>query len=180
MASTIDSTRAGAESNRRQQDEIVAHDENADAITGEKGAHPVGVGLGSAVGGAAAGVGAGAIAGPIGAAVGAVVGGVIGGLAGKQIAEEIDPTVEEAYWRHEFVNRDYYDDGVAYSEVKPAYRFGWESRCRHAGRSWDQAEADIRREWDASAYGKKMSWDRAHQLIHDAWDRVECIFAKSV
>jgi len=179
MATTIDSTRAGVESQRRRHDELMARDENADAITGEPGSHPVGAGVGAAAGGAAAGIGAGAIGGPIGAAVGAVVGGVIGGLAGKEIAEEIDPTVEEAYWRHEYVNRDYYDDSVAYNDVKPAYRHGWESRCRHAGRSWDAAEADIRREWESSDYGKSMNWDRAHRPIHDAWDRVECIFTKS-
>jgi phage tail tape-measure protein len=41
----------------------------------------------------------GAAAGPAGVIAGAVVGGVIGGLAGKKAGEEINPTVEDAYWR---------------------------------------------------------------------------------
>jgi hypothetical protein len=158
---------------RTQAEEV---DRNEDPISGEPGAHPIGAGLGAAVVGAAGGVGVGALGGPVGAAVGAVVGGVVGGLAGKEIAEEIDPTVEEAYWRHEYVNRDYYDDGVAYSQVKPAYQFGWERRCRYANRSWDEAEADVRREWEASDQARSLRWEDAKRPIHDAWERIECMF----
>ena len=53
---------------------------NADPITGEPGAHPVGTGLG-AVGGAATGATVGALGGPVGAVVGGAVGAVVGGLA---------------------------------------------------------------------------------------------------
>lgn len=77
-------------------------DANEDPITGEPGAHPVGAGLGAAAGGAAAGAAAGIVAGPVGTVAGAVIGGVAGGLAGKAIAEGIDPTTEEQYWRDEY------------------------------------------------------------------------------
>ena len=69
----------------------------------------MGVGVGTAVGGAAAGAAGGAMAGPVGTVAGAVIGGVAGGLAGKGIAESIDPTVEDAYWRENYANRSYYD-----------------------------------------------------------------------
>jgi phage tail tape-measure protein len=94
---------------------------NRDPLTGEAGAHPVGVGLGTA-GGATAGAALGSLAGPVGAAVGAVVGGVAGGLGGKAVAEEIDPTIEDAYWRDTYKTRPYYDSKVAYDEYQPAYR----------------------------------------------------------
>jgi hypothetical protein len=74
-------------------------EENRDPITGAKGAHPVGVGVGTAVGGVVTGGVLGAAAGPVGVVAGAVVGGVLGGLAGKKAGEEINPTVEDAYWR---------------------------------------------------------------------------------
>src|SRR5688572_33242588 len=93
-------------------------DTNPDPITGEPGAHPIGTGLGAAAGGAAAGAAAGAVGGPVGAAVGAIVGGVAGGLAGKGIAEQIDPTAEDAYWRDEYRNRDYYDDSTTYGDIQ--------------------------------------------------------------
>ena len=79
-------------------------DTNPDPLTGERSSHPVGTGVGAAALGAA-GTAIGAAAGPVGAAVGAVIGGVAGGLAGKAIAEQIDPTLEESYWRETYTSR---------------------------------------------------------------------------
>lgn len=46
----------------------------------------------------------------IGAAVGAVAGGPAGGgLGGKGVAEVIDPTREDAYWRENYSDRPYVD-----------------------------------------------------------------------
>jgi len=147
---------------------------NPDAITGEPGSHPVGSGLGAAAGGALAGIGLGAAAGPIGAAIGAVVGGVAGGLAGKSVAEAIDPTVEDAYWRSEYPRRDYYNASVPYEKVQPAYRYGWEARARHRGRTWEEAQADLRRDWDVKQLERMPgTWEDAQRPIRDAWDRAE-------
>lgn len=66
-----------------------------DPLSGEIGAHPLGVGLGAIAGGAAIGATAGALAGPAGVVAGAAVGAVTGGLYGKAAAEGLDPTVEE-------------------------------------------------------------------------------------
>src|SRR5438067_804534 len=120
-------------------------DENRDPLSGEKGAHPVGTGLGAAVGGTAGGVALGAVGaaiqgaatgtlvgGPVGTAVGAAVGVVAGavggGLAGKAIAETIEPTAEEAHWRKTYQERPYVEEGATYDDYGPAYRYGWESR----------------------------------------------------
>lgn len=80
-------------------------DLHADPISGAPGSHPVGTGVGAAAGGAAAGAAIGAIAGPVGALVGVAVGAVVGGLAGKGVAEMVEPTAEEAYWRENYVGR---------------------------------------------------------------------------
>lgn len=82
-----------------QAQSTVIGDLHADPLTGEPGAHPVGTGLGAVAGGAAAGAATGAFAGPVGAVIGLAVGAVVGGLAGKGVAEVIDPTGEQAYWR---------------------------------------------------------------------------------
>jgi hypothetical protein len=152
---------------------------NPDAITGEPGSHPVGSGLGAAAGGALAGIGLGAAAGPVGAAIGAVVGGVAGGLAGKSVAEAIDPTVEDAYWREEYPRRDYYVEDVEYEDIQPAFQHGWESRARYADRSWDQAQDDVRREWESN-HAERMpgTWEDAQRPIRDAWDRAEARLAE--
>ena len=110
-----------------------ARDTNPDPITGKPGAHPIGVGIGAAAGGAAAGAAAGAVGGPVGAVAGAVIGGVAGGLAGKGVAEQIDPTAEDAYWRDEYPKRDYFDDEVSYDELAPAYRHSDAWACGFMG-----------------------------------------------
>lgn len=56
-----------------------------DPITGEPGAHPVGVGVGALSAGAA-GAAIGSFGGPIGVLIGAAIGAVAGGLAGKEVA----------------------------------------------------------------------------------------------
>ena len=78
---------------------------NRDLITGEPGSHPIGTGVGAALGGAAAGAVAGTVVGPIGTAIGGVVGAIVGGLAGKGVAEKIDPTREDVYWRENYKDR---------------------------------------------------------------------------
>jgi uncharacterized protein YcfJ len=147
-------------------------DANRDPISGEPGAHPVGTGVGAAAGGAAAGAMGGAVAGPVGAAVGAVAGAVAGGLAGKGIAESIDPTAEDAYWRENYRTRPYYTEGTDYDEYAPAYRHGWESRARYHDRSWDQVESDLGTEWERVKGKSKLGWEKAKGATRDAWDRI--------
>ncbi|AGA29055.1 hypothetical protein [Singulisphaera acidiphila] len=165
----------------KTHEKVTGADPNLDPISGEPGAHPFGVGLGAAVGGATAGVlggiAAGAVsgtaAGPIGSVVGAVVGGVAGGLAGKGIAESIDPTVEDAYWRANHTARPYYDPSRTYDDYEPAYRHGWESRSKYEDKSFDDVESDLQHDWETrQAKPSSMSWEKARPATRDAWDRL--------
>jgi hypothetical protein len=147
-------------------------DANRDPLTGASGAHPVGVGAGTATG-AAAGAAVGAVGGPVGAVIGTVVGGVAGGLAGKGAAEKVNPTLENEYWQTSYTSRPYFVDGVSYDEYRPAYRYGWESRTRYSGLTWDDAEEDIERNWDKHRGSSRLSWAQAKYAVRDAWHRVE-------
>ncbi len=149
-----------------------AGSENRDPLSGEKGAHPVGTGVGAAAAGAAAGAAGGALAGPAGAAVGAVIGAVAGGLAGKGVAESIDPTVETTYWRENYASRPYYEKGHAFDHYEPAYRYGWESRGRYPEETFESVETDLARDWDKVRGHSKMGWDKAKHATRDAWDRI--------
>lgn len=146
---------------------------NPDPITGAPGAHPVGTGLGTAAGGIAAGAAAGALAGPAGAVVGAVVGGVAGGLAGKSLAENIDPTLEEAYWEENFSSRPYYNQDSTFDEYRPAYRYGVDSHTRYRGRSFEAAEPELAAKWETSRGKSTLGWEKAKLAARDAWDRIE-------
>ena len=150
-------------------------DANRDPITGTPGAHPVGTGVGAA-GGAAAGAAVGAIAGPVGAAVGLVAGAVAGGLAGKGVAEKIDPTVEDNYWKTNFSKQKYVDRNADYSIYQPAYRAGYEGRTRYAGKTYEESEANLQRDYEKSKAGASLGWDKAKHAARDAWHRVDKAF----
>lgn len=153
--------------------------ENRDPITGAPGAHPVGTGVGAALGGAAAGAATGTVAGPVGTLVGAAVGAVVGGLAGKRVAESIDPTVEEAYWRENFRLRPYAGDR-SFDDFGPAYTYGlraWES---HPGQAFDDLEPDLSRNWAASRGASSLEWTDARSAARDAWQRLSDTVERAV
>ena len=63
---------------------------------------------------------------------------------------------------------DYFD------RFRPAYRYGFESAAHHMGRSWDEAESDLRRGWDSYEHrGEGQStWDEIKEAVRDAWERI--------
>lgn len=148
-------------------------DMNRDPITGAPGAHPVGTGLGAAAGGMAAGAAAGAVAGPAGALAGAAIGAVVGGLAGKGIAEKIDPTAEEAYWRTQYAREPYYERGYSFDDYHPGYRTGWEGRSRYAGRTYDEVERDLQRDYQRNRGSSQLDWSKNRHAVRAAWDRFD-------
>ena len=146
-------------------------DMNRDPITGAPGAHPVGTGLGAA-GGAAAGAAVGSVGGPLGAMVGGVVGAVAGGLAGKGVAEAIDPTAEQTYWRDNYRSRPYYDSRTTYDDWGPAYAFGVDAYTRRNGRSFDELESGLSQDWARARGRSTLGWEQAKHATRDAWTRV--------
>ncbi|MES2991671.1 MAG: hypothetical protein V4844_09635 [Pseudomonadota bacterium] len=154
-------------------DKIIDNDNaNRDPLTGAPGAHPVGTGVGAAVGGAAAGAATGTVAGPVGTIIGAAVGAIVGGLAGKGVAEKIDPTREDDYWRENYADRPYVNSGDSYDDYGPAYGYGVSSYQRLAGSSFDEAEPDLARGWNDARGSSSLEWDRAKGAARDAWTRV--------
>jgi len=156
--------------------EEVSADRNEDPITGEKGAHPVGVaagGAGGAVTGAAIGA---AVGGPVGAAVGGAVGAVAGGLAGKGAAEAVNPTEEENYWRGRFETLPYYRNGVQFDQYQPAFRFGWEAAARpeFRDRNFQDIEQQLETEWpNYNTTGQQtQDWEQYRPAARDAYERV--------
>jgi uncharacterized protein (TIGR02271 family) len=152
------------------------NDSNPDPITGEAGAHPVGTGIGAAGAGAVGAVVGGAVGGPVGAVVGSVIGGVVGGLMGKGAAEQVNPTVEEEYWRNHYTSRPYVDQkNDRFEDYHPAYQTGYEGYNRYAtgGRTFDDAEPDLRRDYESHHAGTGMGWEKAKHAAKDAWHRVE-------
>lgn len=149
-------------------------DANRDPITGEPGAHPVGVGAGGA-GGAAAGAAIGAaVGGPAGALVGGAIGAVAGGLGGKAAAEAVNPTEEENYWRKEYVNRPYARKDRDFDYYHPAYRYGWESATnpRYTRRPFNEVEPDLQKNWATARGASTADWHDVRDASRDSYERV--------
>jgi phage tail tape-measure protein len=149
-----------------------AGEANLDPISGRAGSHPVGTGTGAA-GGAAAGAFIGSVVGgPVGFAAGGAVGAVVGGLAGKGVAEAVNPTDEDAYWRENYGKSTYAVATRSYDIYRPAYQYGWESRARFDGKQWEEIEPSLRAEWERERPTASLTWDEANPAARDAWNRV--------
>jgi ABC-type cobalamin transport system ATPase subunit len=144
---------------------------NRDPLSGEVGAHPIGVGIGAAAAGMAFGAAVGTVTGPIGMAVGALVGAVAGGLAGKGVAEAVDPTSEDAYWRANYASRAYATPRDADDDWGPAYAYGVAHYNRNAASSLEDVEGEMERGWAQARGTSSMEWTRARLAAFDAWQK---------
>lgn len=153
---------------------------NRDPITGAPGSHPVGTGIGAVMGGVAAAIGTGAavgaatgtVVGPVGTVIGAAVGALVGGLAGKGVAEAIDPTAEDAYWRDNFSARPYVEGTRNFDDYGPAYGYGVNAYEKYPGQSFDAVESNLSRDWTSARGASNLDWARAKNASRDAWNRV--------
>jgi uncharacterized protein (TIGR02284 family) len=150
---------------------------NRDPLTGTPGAHPVGTGVG-ATGGAIAGAAAGSVAGPVGTVVGLVAGAVVGGLGGKEVAEGVNPTLEDAYWREHYATEPYRDAALTYDDYGPAYELGWSGRVNR-GSDFEGAERELASEWATRRGASRLEWEQARPATLAAWNRAdETYYAK--
>jgi hypothetical protein len=91
-----------------------------------------------------------------------------------------DPTwkpvweTEDNYWFENFTSRPYAMGPDFYDRFRPAYRYGFESAQHYVGRSWDEAETDLRKGWDSYEHRieNTSTWDEIKEAVRDAWERV--------
>jgi hypothetical protein len=106
-------------------------------------------------------------------ALGTAVGAVAGAVAGHQIAERINPSVEDEYWRSNYSTRPYVNKGSAYDDYAPAYRLGWERYPDYHGRSFDDVEHEFERDWDNTRGSSRLAWNDARHATRDSFQRVK-------
>ena len=148
-------------------------DVNRDPLSGATGAHPLGTGAGAASGGVAGAMVGTAVGGPIGAVIGAAVGAVAGALAGKSAAEAVNPTAEETYWRETFVREPYYSAGKPFEYYAAGFRAGWKGRVNHDGRTFDQAENELKADYNRTRTELEPEWSEVRPAARAAWERVD-------
>jgi hypothetical protein len=87
-------------------------------------------------------------------------------------AEAIDEAAEEAYWSTHYASRPYARSDVEYDYYRPAYRFGWESRCAYPRCAWEDVRDNLRQNWMGDPANFQMPWEDAEAAVLDAWERV--------
>jgi hypothetical protein len=100
------------------------------------------------------------------------IGATVGGLAGKGLAESIDPTAEDAYWRQEYRGRPYVDAHASYDNYGPAYSYGVAAFGRFEGRQFELVEPELAGDWNTLRGRSDLSWDQARPAVKDAWHRM--------
>jgi hypothetical protein len=81
---------------------------------------------------------------------------------------------EDNYWQENFSSRPYALGPDYYDKFRPAYRYGFVSARDNLGRSWDDAEPDLREGWSRyqQESGTPSAWEEIKAAVRDAWDRV--------
>ncbi|VXC21703.1 conserved hypothetical protein [Luteimonas sp. 9C] len=64
----------------------------------------------------------------------------------------------------------YYSAGRHWNDYAPAYRFGRDSRQRHAGSRFDAVERELEQGWDQARDQSRLGWIEARGAVEDGWD----------
>ena len=76
----------------------------------------------------------------------------------------------DATYAQHFQKAAYRQDGDAFDDYRPAYRYGTYARGEYADREWDdRLAADLERGWDRFKGSSKLTWERAKHAVADAF-----------
>jgi len=93
--------------------------------------------------------------------------------SGSALGGRIDPTVEESYWRSNYMREPYYERGYNFEDYYPAYRTGWEGRLRYDKRSFDEVERELQREYQRNRGSSRLDWAKNRHAARAAWERLD-------
>jgi hypothetical protein len=90
-----------------------------------------------------------------------------------RVAEFVNPTDYEDYWRNHFYGTLYYVSGCVWKDYRPAYRLGYDAYFSNHGRKFDEVESEITRGWEAIKDDSHLAWSQAKHAVRDGWQFVE-------
>jgi hypothetical protein len=91
--------------------------------------------------------------------------------------EDLDPSLEEAYWRATYRSRSYADDSMPFDLYRPAYQYGWEARVLFRRSRWEDVEGLLERGWRRFGAASALGWATARLAVRDAWQRIDRVLA---
>jgi len=78
---------------------------------------------------------------------------------------------DDSYYRNHFTS-NYGTSGSSYDDLAPAYGYGSEMRNKYQGRSWDDAESDLRTDWESRNSGGPSTWEKMKAAVRHGWDKI--------
>ena len=81
---------------------------------------------------------------------------------------------DDNYWRQNHSSRQYIEKDANYEDYQLAYQTGHEGCDRYLGKSFDEAEAELKRDYESLLAQKAetgMAWDKVKDAAREAWDR---------
>lgn len=89
--------------------------------------------------------------------------------AGGPLAQAIDPTEYADHFRQAYDTAPYYSSGRQWRDYEPAYRYGYDTYPRYAGRRFDEAADVLEGGWDAARAESRLTWAEASAAVRDGW-----------
>jgi hypothetical protein len=84
----------------------------------------------------------------------------------------VNPTLEDAHWRAAWSEEPYARFDFRYEDYEPAYRLGYLAAAKRDGRTFEDAEPQLREQYERVRNGSPLHWDAARVPAKAAWDRV--------
>lgn len=109
------------------------------------------------------------LAGPPGLVVGVVIGTAAGALLGRRYAESTDPRDSVGHFEEIYSSMSYYEDGMAWRDYEPAYRFGLETYSTRGGQDFRQAEPALGARWLKVRGDSRLTWAQARGPVEHVW-----------
>ena len=95
--------------------------------------------------------------------------GGIGSLGADAQRQQENDTAFRSHWSSTYGN-----DSGNYDEYAPAYSYGSSLAAdeKYHGRSWDDAESDIRNDWESRNVDTTSTWEKMKAAVRHGWDRM--------
>lgn len=81
---------------------------------------------------------------------------------------------DDDYWRQNYSSRLYIEEGMKFEDYQLAYQVGHEGYDHYSGKSFDEAQTELKRDYEASVSKQQqvgLDWDRVKDAVRDAWDQ---------
>ncbi|MBN8531286.1 MAG: hypothetical protein J0L97_05435 [Alphaproteobacteria bacterium] len=87
-------------------------------------------------------------------------------------AASVNWDAENTYWRDNYRSRPYFNTSRSYSEMSPAYRYGWDLYDRSNSRAYNDLDQEqLRKNWEQARGDSNLDWNTAEPAIRDAYNR---------